>query len=117
MYDEYRRLMSKPYKRPIKYQAWRLMNTSGGVNRADLIVGPNDTLVKYSMRYVKRPRAIILSDLEGVTLDGQTQAQTCELDPILHPEIAKAAYIGNLESQVALGQTSQTNIGMTAASR
>ena len=100
------------------------MNTSGGVNRADLIVGPNDTLVKYSMRYVKRPRAIILSDLEGVTLDGQTQAQTCELDPILHPEIlqravelAKAAYIGNLESQVALGQTSQTNIGMTAASR
>lgn len=124
MYDEYRRLMSKPYKRPIKFQAWRLMNTSGGVNRADLIVGPNDTLVKYSMRYVKRPRAIILSDLEGVTLDGQTKAQTCELDPILHPEIlqravelAKAAYTGDLQSQVALGQSSQTNIGMVAQSR
>lgn len=124
MYDEYRRLMSKPYKRPIKYQAWRLMNTSDGINRADLIVGPNDTLVKYSIRYVKRPRAIILSDLEGVTLDGKTKAQTCELDPILHPEIlqravelAKAAYMGDLNSQVALGQTSQTNIGMITQSR
>lgn len=124
MYDEYRRLMSKPFKRPIKYQAWRLMNTSEGVNKADLIVGNNDTIIKYSMRYVKRPRAIILSDLEGVTLDGQTKAQTCELDPILHPEIlqravelAKAAYTGDLQSQVALGQASQTDIGMVAQSR
>lgn len=140
MYDEYRRLMSKPYKRPIKYQAWRLLNTSDGANRADLIVGPNDTLVRYSMRYVKRPRAIILSPLEGVTLDGYfgaksdgtptkkvgeaTQGIECELDPILHPEIlqravelAKAAYTGDLQSQVALGQSSQTNIGMVAAVR
>lgn len=123
-YNEYRRLMSKPYKRPLKYQAWRLMNTSGGVNKADLIVGPNDIITNYSIRYVKRPRAIILSDLEDVTLDGQTKAQPCELDPILHPEIlqravelAKAAYIGNLESQVALGQASQTNIGMVTQSR
>lgn len=123
-YNEYRRLMSKPYKRPLKYQAWRLMNTSEGVNKADLIVGPDDIITNYSIRYVKRPRAIILSDLEDVTLDGQTKAQTCELDPILHPEIlqravelAKAAYIGNLESQVALGQASQTNIGMVTQSR
>lgn len=123
-YDEYRRLMSKPFKRPLKYQAWRLLNTSGGVNKADLVVGPGDSIQSYSIRYVKRPRAIILSDLEGVTLDGQTEAQTCELDPILHPEIlqravelAKAAYTGNLESQVALGQASQTNIGMTAQPR
>lgn len=125
MYDEYRRLMSKPYKRPLKFQAWRLLNTSEGSNKSDLIIGPNDTLTKYSIRYVKRPRPIILSDLEGnLSIDGQTTAQECELDPILHREIlqravelAKASYTGDLQSQVALGQTSQTNIGMVAQSR
>lgn len=125
MYDEYRRLMSKPYKRPLKFQAWRLLNTSEGSNKSDLIIGPNDTLTKYSIRYVKRPRPIILSDLEGnLSIDGQTTAQECELDPILHREIlqravelAKASYTGDLQSQVALGQTSQTNIGVVARSR
>ena len=125
MYDEYRRLMSKPYKRPLKFQAWRLLNTSEGSNKSDLIIGPNDTLTKYSIRYVKRPRPSILSDLEGnLSIDGQTTAQECELDPILHREIlqravelAKASYTGDLQSQVALGQTSQTNIGVVARSR
>lgn len=139
MYDEYRRLMSKPFKRPIKFQAWRLLNTSNGSNKADLIIGPNDTISKYSIRYVKRPRPIILSRLDSLTLDGYVGAKedgtptkiyseavsgiSCELDPILHHEIlqravelAKAAYIGDLQSQVALGQTSQTNIGMVAQS-
>ena len=139
-YTEYTRLMSKPYKRPLKFQAWRLLNTSGGSNKADLIIGPNDTISKYSIRYVKRPRPIILSPLDGLTLDGYVGAKAdgtptknadeavngieCELDPILHHEIlqravelAKAAYTGDLQSQVALGQTSQTNIGMVAQSR
>lgn len=125
MYDEYRRLMSKPYKRPIKFQAWRLLNTSEGINNSDLIIGPNDTLVKYSIRYIKRPRPIILSTLEdNLSIDGQTTAQECELDPILHREIlqravelAKAAYIGDIQSQLALGQLSQTNIGMVTQSK
>ena len=69
------------------------------------MIGPNDTLTKYSIRYVKRPKAIILSNLDGVSLDGISTKQECELDPILHPEIlqravelAKAAYIGDLQS-------------------
>lgn len=140
MYDEYRRLMSKPYKRPLKFQAWRLLNTSEGSNKSDLIIGPNDTLTKYSIRYVKRPRPIILSKLEDLSIDGYvgakadgtptkviseaTQGIECELDPILHREIlqravelAKASYIGDLQSQVALGQASQTDIGIIAQSR
>ena len=59
-----------------------------------------------------------MTTLEGVTLEGVTAEQSCELDPILHQEIlqravelAKAAYTGDLTSQVALGQSSQTNIG------
>lgn len=123
-YREYSRLMSKPYKRPLQYQAWRIIDNSNSKNYAELIAGPNDTIIKYAIRYIKRPRAIILSDLEGVTLDGEKKAQPCELDPILHYEIlqravelAKAAYIGDLNSQIALGSASQTNIGAVPQSR
>ena len=113
-YKEYNRLMSKPYKRPLKWQAWRLLTNYGTTKKAEIIVGPNDTLTAYYIRYIKRPQAIILSDLEGVTLDNKTTAQECELDPILHQEIlqravelAKAAYIGDLNSNVELGKRSE----------
>ena len=87
-----------------------LLDNSNSVNNVELIIGPNDTLTKYSIRYIKRPKAIILSALDGVTLDGISTAQNCELDPILHQEIlqravelAKAAYTGDLSSSLALG--------------
>ena len=104
--------MSKPYKRPLKWQAWRLLTNSG--NKAEIIVGPNDTLTSYYIRYIKRPQAIILSDLEGVTLDNKTTAQECELDPILHQEIlqravelAKICYSGTANDTIQAGQRSE----------
>lgn len=140
-YVEYSRLMSKPYKRPLKNQAWRLLDNSDGSKKAELVVGPIDVIKKYVTRYVKRPRAIILDVLsDGTSLDGYVGADsngnptseiskavqgiTCELDPILHPEIlqravelAKAAYSGDLTSQITLGQASQTNIGAIQSSK
>lgn len=123
-YTEYSRVMSKPFKRPLKNQAWRLLEGTGDNKLADIIIGTNDTLRVYGIRYLKRPRAIILTTLDGVTLDGKATEQTCELDPILHPEIlqravelAKAAYAGDLTSQVALGQNSQTNMGIVTQSK
>lgn len=121
-YTEYSRLMSKPYKRPLKNQAWRLLDNSNGVKRSELVVGPNDNIKLYAVRYVKRPRAIRLEKFDEVTLDGANTVQECELDPILHPEIlqravelAKAAYLGDLNSQIALGHSSQTNVGMVSS--
>lgn len=123
-YVEYSRLMSKPYKRPLKNQAWRLLDNSDGHKKAEIVIGPNDAISRYVIRYVKRPRAIRLIDFDDVTLDGDKTEQSCELDPILHPEIlqravelAKASYTGDLQSQIALGQASQTNIGAVQASR
>ena len=86
-YVEYSRLMSKPFKRPLKNQAWRLLDNSDGHKKAEIIIGPNDTITKYVIRYVKRPRAIRLTTFDDVTLDGGNTAQCCELDPILFPEI------------------------------
>lgn len=210
-YTEYSRLMSKPFKRPLKNQAWRLItsglssaftytdyskiasiiangwgiltdsvytlinnkellvetgNTSehwlkvdnsylalsdskvlslgstgtdlGDINTTvaslcsasvaasstivELIPGPQDTITSYTIRYVARPKPIILTDLtdEGVSLGGgKVQEQSCELDPIIHHEIleravelAKAAYGGSLQDTVTLGQTSSTPMGV-----
>lgn len=101
-FDEYSRLMCKPYKRPLKYQAWRLTNNDV-VNKADIVVGPSDTLTKYTIRYVRRPNPIIVSDLDGLTIDGISHASECELDPIIHTEI--------LQRAVELAKIAWTNTG------
>lgn len=114
-YIEYARLMNKPYKRPLKNQAWRLLNDGTNGLRSNLILGVGDTFKSYVVRYLKRPQAIILATFDnGVTLDELSTPQTCELDPILHPEIlqravelAKNAYGGDLKSTVDLGQRSE----------
>lgn len=122
-FTEYDRLMNKPFKRPAKNQAWRLINNSTK-NKSDIVVGPSDEVVKYSIRYLKRPKPIILADLDGLDIEGYTEATECELDPILHPEIlqraveqAKAYYSGNLQDIVSLGQISQTEIGVLTQSK
>lgn len=101
-FDEYSRLMCKPYKRPLKYQAWRLTNNDV-VNKADIVVGPSDTLTKYIIRYVRRPNPIIVSNLDGLTIEGKSTATECELDPILHEEI--------LQRAVELAKVAWTNTG------
>lgn len=116
-FDEYSRLMCKPYKRPLKYQAWRLTNNDV-VNKADIVVGPSDTLTKYTIRYVRRPNPIIVSNLDGLTIEGKGDTLACELDPILHEEIvqravelAKIAWTNtgqdNLQAVIQAGQRSE----------
>ena len=101
-FDEYSRLMCKPYKRPLKYQAWRLTNNNTS-NKADIVIGPSDILTKYTIRYVRRPNPIIVSDLDGLSIEGKSTATECELDPILHEEI--------LQRAVELAKVAWTNTG------
>lgn len=101
-FDEYSRLMCKPYKRPLKYQAWRLTNNDV-VNKADIVVGPTDVLTKYTIRYVRRPNPIIVSNLDGLSIEGKEDKMECELDPILHEEI--------LQRAVELAKIAWTNTG------
>lgn len=107
-FDEYDRLMSKPYTRPLVRQAWRLIN-SDTTNKADIVVGPGDTITKYIVRYIRKPKPIIIGDLDGLTIDGYTygtgtdQTQGCELDPMLYEEI--------LQRAVELGKIAWTATG------
>lgn len=118
-YEEYARLMSKPWKQPLKNQGWRLFQSTGGVDFiSEVVIKYNSSLADYKIRYVKRPKPIILANLadeySNVSIEGINAITECELDPILHPEIlqravelAKSAYTGDLKSSVELGQRSE----------
>ena len=76
--------------------------------------------VSYTIRYVKVPRPIILSDLTDLELSirDRREQSTCELPDEMHPEIlkravelAKAYYIGDLQSQLAISKNSSTELG------
>lgn len=128
-YTEYNRLMSKPYKRPLHYQAWRLI-TYNGLNSFpnqvayDLVVGPSDTIIDHNIRYIKKPLPIILGDLDDLTIEGKTYDDTkgvIEIDNILIEavlqravELAKASYTGGLAEMVQLSGNSQTDISDSA---
>ena len=117
-YDEYTRLMSKPFKRPLKYQAWRLLN-SGFVNGAsstkvaEIITNLGDSIGSYSVRYIRKPKPIILENLDGLTIEGIGTATECELDPILHEDILQRA----VElAKIAWTSTGQDNAQMVLQS-
>ena len=97
-YDEYTRLMSKPFQRPLKNQVWRLINkgdvdTEGKATKTvEIIAGPEDSITSYSVRYVRVPAPIIVGNLDGLSIDGVTAVSTkCEIDPILHEDILQRA--------------------------
>ena len=80
----------------------------------------NSLDTSYTLRYVKVPRPIILSDLTDLELSirDRREQSTCELPDEMHPEIlkravelAKAYYIGDLQSQLAIGKNSSTELG------
>lgn len=105
-YKEYDREMSKPYAQPLKKQAWRLFQNqqSGFDINSELIPKWNvtkssgdaaavgDTEFIYRIRYVKRPRPIILEDMPNeLEIDGETKFSECELNPIIHMDILNKA--------------------------
>lgn len=115
-FEEYDRLMSKPYKYPTKYCAWRLLSTDA--TKYVELIAPGE-LSDYRIRYVRKPKPIILADLglsiNGYYFEGGTVPEggnylptdgECELDPILHEEILQRA----VElAKIAWTQTGQDN--------
>lgn len=134
-YEEYNRLITRPYPYPLKHQAWRLMNKfsvrvgdpktgewngeTETVRVHELIGAPNREITNYTIRYVRKPCPIIVCDLEtnfpDCSVDGITRETQCELDASLHREIvqravelAKAAYVnGDTATTVQMGARSE----------
>lgn len=118
-YQEYQRLMAKPYKWPVYNEAWRLLQTGGSHNTeevAEVISRIPIPANSYYMTYIRKPKPIIVENLtdSGVSLEGYVTESSCELDSILHEEVvqravelAKAAYIGDLNATIQMGQRSE----------
>ena len=124
-HTEYDRLMQKPYKYPLKGQVWKLtgestvVNVSGDKQKHGVLVEligkfPEDSEVTYQIRYVRRPRPIILEDLNSIDnnlrIRGKWNASECELpkhmfDEIIQRavELAKAAWQGDLSTAIQMG--------------
>lgn len=101
-YREYDRQMSKAYTQPLKKQSWRLFQTEGlGVDVVSEIIPIEGTIsasdeVKYKIRYIRRPRPIVLQDFsqdttDDVDIDGVNTRSECELNPIIHMDILNKA--------------------------
>lgn len=113
-YEEYNRLMQKPYKYPPKGQAWRLFKsadtsvpsqyTSQCEFVIDYSIHGSGYTITYNARYIKRPSPIILQNLpSGLSIHGETSATPCELPESLHEEI--------LQRAVELAKIAWTNTG------
>ena len=126
-YDEYTRLMSRPYKQPLKSQAWELMTCQNSSRTiSELILNNNDKSYtpEFRIRYVRKPKPIIISKLTAtagsLSIEGVSEKTECELDPAIHQEIvqravelAKAAYSSDqsgqaqMQNQITIGQRSE----------
>ena len=138
-YDVYTELMKAPYKYPVKGCAWRLENNY--VNSTDSrdvqdeptptppptpepdsyhfyeVIGKGLTgTAKYVVRYVKRPKPFILTDLSetSLTIDGENTVMFGEIPMEFQDEVmeravtlAKIAWQGGTSTIAAM--TSQAN--------
>lgn len=92
-HDDYSLQKDNPFRKPKltgRYNvAWRLDSSS---RSTEIIVPQEVTAFTYTLRYIKKPRPIVLTTLTGgLSVEGVTVAQTSEMNPINHEEILKRA--------------------------
>ncbi len=95
--DEFHRAKRNPFRKPSKRKVIRLDN---GPLKVEIVSEYN--LSTYIVRYFSRPKPIILTNLEGVSINGQTNKTECELNSVIHRAILERAV------QLALSRVPQT---------
>lgn len=95
--DEYYKIAANPFRGPSKGRAVRL-DIGGGV----IEVISDYNIEKYLIRYVSRPKPIVLVDLNDLSINGVNIRTECELNPVIHRAI--------LERAVRLAIVSKTQV-------
>lgn len=113
-YNDYDRYQSKPFTRPLRKQAWRLLSNGSykeNSNDKNTVRGKIVEIIlrdgldtnqnaQYKIRYVRRPVPILTQNFAGMDLtfagydSDDTNSygpQDCELDPIMHRDIVNEA--------------------------
>ena len=97
--DEYWRTSRNPFKQPNINRVIRLSFGEAGAYGSTAYSSQYSELiskypiVSYTVRYLRKPSPIILTDLssEGLSINGETAARTCELPEFLHQTILTGA--------------------------
>jgi hypothetical protein len=80
------------------------------------VIGKFSGEVQYKLRYIKKPKPIIIGDFTDteVSIEGRQKITECELPSELHSEIlqravelAKAAYQGDINTTIEVGKRSE----------
>lgn len=128
-HDEFDTLEKNPFKKPDEDLAWRVDSTFTPALRSEEYVERESiprmveiiseySIATYSMRYVKYPQPIILTNLrvdfpgEDLSIDGEWQKQTSRLNKGIHPEILNRAVEladhdykgGNFQTRIQVNQ-------------
>lgn len=84
--DEYYRIAKNPFRGPSKGRAVRLDIGDGVI---EIISDYN--IDKYLVRYLSRPKPIVLEDLSELSVNGVKVRTECELNPVIHRAILERA--------------------------
>lgn len=126
-YNQLTTLRGSTYKFPVQNECWRVLNKREITTDAEILTPYASEIVNYAMRYVRKPKPIILiniGNVYGTTIDGEwgeglpddvSDAQVCELPEAMHDEIvqraveiAKATYrTGETEALINIGQRTE----------
>jgi hypothetical protein len=102
--DEYLNQISNPFRKPTLQgrtnTVWRL-DYGNSQQRVVELVGPlESTVSEYIVRYLRKPKPIILTLLNGdLNIDGEVLPRTSELDEIFHRQILELAVEKSLQSK------------------
>lgn len=98
--DEYYRIAKNPFRGPSKGRAVRLDIGDGVI---EIISDYN--IDKYLVRYLSRPKPIVLVNLNELSINGEKVRTECKLNPVIHRAI--------LERAVRLAIISKTQVSGT----
>lgn len=103
-HDELTRIIRNPFRRPTNNRILRVDTD----NKVELISPEGVGIVKYGIRYIQKPKPIILSALPtGLKINDESAETSCELNSVIHRTIldyavalAKAAWSGGTQNTI-----------------
>lgn len=98
-YDTFHRIKGDPFRGPNRRRALRLDKGKDESNYVEIL--PKYPIGKYYIKYIRRPRPIILTTLgDGLTINGKAAKSSCELHDSLHRLILDGAVRMAISSRV-----------------
>lgn len=94
MQDYFHRIKRNPFRGPNDRRALRL-----DIEGKEVELVSNYAISKYLVRYIVKPAPIVLTKLNGISIDGISSVQTCELEESLHRPILDLAVRLALQSK------------------